>query len=98
MPAEPSFPSSLPPVAPIGGAGASRISLSPASRLPEALQETKMQTPLPGAVIGALAKGGILSQILQELTGPVTLPTGQTIDPETFQSIVSSSIVPANPH
>ena len=96
MPAEPSFPSSLPPVAPIGGAGASRISLEPASRLPAALQETQMQTPQSGTVVGALAKG-VLSQILQGLKGPVTLPTGQTVDPETFQAIVSSSIVPTNP-
>ena len=95
MPDEPYLPSDLRPVTPLSGPfhAAGPISLEPASKLPESLREGQMLTPRAGAMVGALAGSGPLSDLLQALNGPVALPAGKAVDAKMFEAIVSSAIV-----
>ena len=96
MPDAPFFPPPTPPISPTDGSSFAMppVSLTPGLKLPRLLREEGMQRPHPGATLSAFSGGNTISDILENLNGPVALPGGQTVDSETFKVIVLALAIP----
>jgi hypothetical protein len=96
MPDAPSFPPQSESITSTGGSSGptSPISLEPASTLPDSLQERQMNIPQSDKLFGALAGEGTVSSVLQGVQGPVTIRSGQQVDPVVFKALVLSTAIP----